>query len=85
MTNEQITHAARTICSTQAERQTNDDSQRYLVGDLDRTVWMRLVEDGIRKGMEIERMGIAEWLLRYGERQTADSVKRADYIKKQSK
>ena len=46
---------------------------------------MRLVEDGIRKGMEIERMGVAEWLLSYGERQTADSVKRADYIKEQSK
>jgi hypothetical protein len=85
MTNEQITKAARAICSIQAERQTNDDSQRYLVGDLDRTVWMRLAEQGIRQGMEIERMGVVEWLLSYGERQTADSVKRADYIKKQSK
>jgi hypothetical protein len=46
---------------------------------------MRLAEQGIRQGMEIERMGVVEWLLSYGERQTADSVKRADYIKKQSK
>jgi hypothetical protein len=82
MTNEEITRAARAICSEQAERQDNDDNQRYLVGDLDHTVWMRLVEKAICKGMELEREGIAAWLLSYGERQTANSVKRADYIKR---
>jgi hypothetical protein len=34
--------------------------------------------------MEIERAAVAEWLLSYGERQTADGVKRADYLKGQS-
>ena len=85
MTDEQITKAARTICSIQAERQTNDDSQRYLTGDLDHTVWMRLAEQGIRKGMETERTKIADWFLAYNQRQLADSVKRADYIKEQSR
>ena len=85
MTEEQITHAARAICATQADKQDNGDSQIYLSGGWDHTIWVRLVEDGIRKGMEIERMGIAEWLLRYGERQTSDGVKRADYIVEQSK
>jgi hypothetical protein len=82
MTNEEITQAARAICSEQAERQDNDDSQRYLVGDLDNTVWMRLVEKAIYKGMEVERNNIAQWLLSYGQRQTADSVKRAEYTKR---
>jgi hypothetical protein len=85
MTNEQITHAARAICAAQADKQDNGDSQIYLSGGWDHTIWMRLVEDGIRKGMEIERTGVAEWLLSYGERQTADGVKRADYIKEQGK
>lgn len=82
MTNEEITQAARAICSEQAARQDNDDSQRYLVGDLDHTVWMRLVERAISKGMEVERNNIARWLLSYGQRQTADSVRRAEYIKR---
>ena len=85
MTNEQITHAARAICVEQSSKQDNGDWQIYASGGWDHTIWMRLVEEGIRKGMEIERMGVAEWLLSYGERQTADSVKRADYIKEQSK
>ena len=85
MTDEQITHAARAICAAQADKQDNGDSQIYLSGGWDHTIWVRLVEAGIRKGMEIERTGVAEWLLSYGERQTADGVKRADYIKEQSK
>jgi hypothetical protein len=84
MIDEQITHAARTICVAQADKQDNGDSQIYASGGWDHTIWMRLVEAGIRKGMEIERAAVAEWLLSYGERQTADSVKRADYIKEQS-
>jgi len=83
MTDEQITHAARAICAAQADKQDNGDSQIYLSGGWDHIVLMRLVEQGIRKGMEIERTGVAEWLLKYGERQTADSIKRADYIKEQ--
>jgi hypothetical protein len=34
---------------------------------------------------EQERARIAEWLLSYGERQTADSIKRADYEKEKGK
>ena len=85
MTNEQITHAARAICVEQSSKQDNGDWQIYASGEWDHTIWMRLVEKGIRKGMEIERMGVAEWLLSYGERQTADGVKHADYIKEQGK
>ena len=52
MTEEQITLAAREICAEQAQKQDNDDGARYLVGYYDHTVWMRLVEQGIRKGIE---------------------------------
>jgi hypothetical protein len=85
MTNAHITHAARAICVEQSSKQDNGDWQIYASGGWDHTIWMQLVEQGIRKGMEIERTGVAEWLLSYGERQTADSIKRADYIKEQSK
>ena len=59
MTNEEdmlITHAARAICATQADKQDNGDSQIYLSGGWDHVVLMRLVEEGIRKGIEIGRM-----------------------------
>ena len=52
MSDEQITHAARSICAAQADKQDNGDSQVYLSGGWDHTIWMRLVEKGIRKGME---------------------------------
>lgn len=52
MTDEQITHAARSICAAQADKQDNDDSQLYVSGDWDHAIWMRLVEQGIRKGLE---------------------------------
>jgi len=84
MTDEQITKAARAICVEQSSKQDNGDAQIYASGGWDHTIWMRLVEAGIRKGMEIERAAVAEWLLSYGERQTADGVKRADYLKGQS-
>ena len=50
---EQITQAARAICAAQAEKQDNYDWRAYLSGQWDHTVWMRLVEEGIRKGIEI--------------------------------
>lgn len=53
MTNEQITQAARAICAYQAEKQDNGDSQLYLSGGWDHTVWMRLVEQGIRTGIDM--------------------------------
>jgi len=80
MTDEQITKDARAICAAQADKQNNSDGQIYLSGGWDHTIWMRLVERGIRHGIEVERSGIARWLMGYGERQTADSVKRADHI-----
>jgi len=80
MTDEQITKDARAICAAQADKQNNSDGQIYLSGGWDHTIWMRLVERGIRHGIEVERSGIARWLMGYGERQTADSVKRADHV-----
>ena len=56
MTEEQITLAAREICAEQAQKQDNDDGTRYLVGYYDHTVWMRLVEQGIRRGLEWQTM-----------------------------
>ena len=53
MTNEQITQAARAICAAQADKQDNGDSQLYLSGGWDHTVWVRLVEQGIRTGIEL--------------------------------
>jgi hypothetical protein len=85
MTDEQITKAARAICAAQCDKQDNSDGQLYRSGGWDHTIWMRLVEQGIRKGREIERTKIADWFLDYNQRQLADSVKRADYIKEQSK
>lgn len=85
MTDEQITKAARAICVEQSSKQDNGDWQIYASGGWDHTIWMRLVEEGIRKGREIERTKIADWFLDYNQRQLADSVKRADYIKEQSK
>lgn len=80
MTDEQITQAAREICALQAWKSSSLESEKYLSGGWDHTIWMRLVERGIRHGIEVERSGIARWLMGYGERQTADSVKRADHI-----
>jgi len=80
MTDEQITKDARAICAAQADKQNNSDGQIYLSGGWDHTVWMRLTEEGIRHGIEMERAGIARWLMGYGERQTADSVRRADHV-----
>lgn len=50
-----IREAARAICAGQAEKQDNYDWQAYLSGLRDHTVWMRLVEQGIRTGIEIGR------------------------------
>lgn len=55
MTDEEITQAAREICALQAWKENSLASQNYLAGDYDHTIWMRLVEQGIRKGIEIGR------------------------------
>jgi hypothetical protein len=57
MTDEQITHAARAICVEQSSKQDNGDSQIYASGGWDHTIWMRLVEKGIRRGLEIREKG----------------------------
>lgn len=59
MTNDEdmiIREAARNICAAQAEKQDNDDWRAYLSGEWDHTVWMRLVIEGIQKGIEIGRL-----------------------------
>jgi hypothetical protein len=53
MTDEEIRQAARGICSLQAD---NDDWTNYLNGNYDHTIWMRLVEQGIRRGLEGQAM-----------------------------
>jgi len=58
MTNEDdmiIREAAREICALQARKDYSDASQNYLIGNYDQTIWMHLVEQGIRKGIEIGR------------------------------
>jgi len=52
MTDEEITQAARDICALQAWKHDSLASQNYLIGNYDHTIWMRLVEQGIRKGIE---------------------------------
>lgn len=52
MTDEQITQAARAICAEQCDKQDNSDGQLYRSGGWDHTIWMRLVEQGIRRGLE---------------------------------
>ena len=52
MTDEEITKAAREICAAQAGKKDSPESYNYLVGNYDHTVWMRLVEQGIRRGLE---------------------------------
>ena len=51
-----ICHAARAICAAQADKQDNGDSQIYASGGWDHTIWMRLVIEGIQKGIEIGRL-----------------------------
>jgi len=59
MIDEQITQAARAICAAQADRQDNEDSQRYLSGDWDHTIWMRLVEKGIHQGIVYKQIQLS--------------------------
>lgn len=52
-----IRQTARDICAAEAKRQGLGDTtmQTYLKGTFDKHPWMRLVEQGIRKGIEIGR------------------------------
>ena len=50
-----IREAARAICSNQAAKSDTLEMSLYMSGAWDHTVWMRLVEQGIRKGIEIGR------------------------------
>jgi len=58
MTNEDdmiIREAARRICAQQVFKNEGSDHAHYMSGRLDNAIWMRLVEQGIRKGIEIGR------------------------------
>jgi hypothetical protein len=50
-----IRNAARSICAAQAAKSDTPERTLYRSGAWDHTVWMRLVERGIRKGIEIGR------------------------------
>jgi hypothetical protein len=50
-----IREAARAICYDQASKSDKPEITLYMSGAWDDTVWMRLVEAGIRKGIEIGR------------------------------
>lgn len=52
MTGKEITQAAREICAEQALKGFRSDHDNYMSGKYDHTVWMRLVEQGIRRGLE---------------------------------
>jgi hypothetical protein len=52
MTDEQIRQAAREICAQQAFKGNGNEHVHYMSGKYDHTIWMRLVEQGIRKGLE---------------------------------
>jgi hypothetical protein len=59
MTNDEdmiIRETARNICASQVEKQDSYSAESYLIGNYDHTVWMRLVEQGIQRGIEIGRM-----------------------------
>ena len=51
-----IRKAAREICATQEAKSDINTAAFYTLGKWDDTVWMRLVEQGIRKGIEIGRL-----------------------------
>jgi hypothetical protein len=55
MTDKEITQAAREICAQQAIKGFSSDHANYMSGKYDHTVWMRLVEQAIRKGIEMGR------------------------------
>ena len=58
MTNEDdmiIREAARAICYDQAAKSDKPEITLYMSGAWDDTIWMRLVEQGVRKGIEIGR------------------------------
>ena len=55
MTDEEITKAARAICYNEASKSDTPEITLYMSGAWDHTIWMRLVEQGIRKGIEIGR------------------------------
>jgi hypothetical protein len=50
-----IREAARRICAAQAWKHDSLASQNFLSGEYDQTSWVLLVEQGIRKGIEIGR------------------------------
>jgi hypothetical protein len=52
MTDEEITLAAREICARKASKGFNSDHENYMSGKYDDTIWMRLVELGILRGLE---------------------------------
>jgi hypothetical protein len=56
MTDEQITKAAREICAAQAAKSDSPQRTLYRSGAWDHTVWMRLVERGIRRGLKGQAM-----------------------------
>jgi hypothetical protein len=51
-----IREAARKICATQEAKSDTNTAAFYALGKYDHTIWMRLVEQGIRKGIEIGRL-----------------------------
>lgn len=51
-----IREATRAICYGQASKSDKPQITLYMSGAWDETIWMRLVEQGIRKGIEIGRM-----------------------------
>jgi hypothetical protein len=54
MTDEEITKSARQICAEYYSKEGfSSGSQSIIDGDCDDTLWMRLIKQGVRKGIEI--------------------------------
>jgi len=55
MIDRDINYAARQICAEQDAKGDTDTWALYVSGAWDDTIWMHLVEQGIRRGIEMER------------------------------
>ena len=49
MVEDPVMTIARQVCAEQADRHDSPEGHKFISGEWDHTVWMRLVTDGIRR------------------------------------